>query len=517
MQLARETILRVALIGILLLALTPPEACAVQNLWAWVNKQQRYYASSDSVTSGASLLGNFVFSIGIYNPGPSVVKDTTIGFTSTRNPQSLIQDAGGRSYAVSSTDDGAYRYTWMMPDISPRSSEEVWLNTPIPCAFNSGFDSSREVTPTLIESDTATQEVRIEVKPTEKFRAILAGVSLQGSDYVKLELMKRSDKPLLQDRSSTYMYWWVNYPEPNKLYQFSARLKVTNLIFPSKVDFVPYMEVMAYESQKVNRWISSEWRGTMQPDPDLSVWDVTIRTPANSQSNVGVEVARTVGYLGSSTAQVKTSIAVQGLPLTQSSSLYVDENGLEYNLMVDGTPTRFTQVSALERSVTVWLSEAVEHEIKVPEAIEVDPGTRYYCEQNKVTLSASHTDIAYLQIRSLSHTFNYVRQFLLSFDSGVGGNQTVGWINAGSSVVIKTSEFVAGALGIRYRFVGWSGTISSVSSTVSFVMNGPVKVTAMWAPDYSVTVLGAGLAVSALILAFLRKRSRKARDETRVY
>jgi hypothetical protein len=305
-------ILQIALVVILLTELGVPEVCAAQNLWAWVKKEQRYYTSSDSVTNGASLLGNFVFSVGVYNPGPSVVKDTTIGFTSSRNPQSLMQDAGVLSYAVSMTDTGGYRYTWKMPDISPKSSQQVWLNTPIPCTFNSGFDSSREVTPTLIESETATQEIEIEVKPTEKFRAIQAGVSLQGSDSVRVELVKGSDKPFLQDSSSTYMYWWVNYPEPNRVYKFSARLKVTNLVFPSRANFVPWIEVMAYESQRVNPWVSSEWHATAEPDPDLSVWDVTISTPANSRSNVALEVARTVGYLQSSTAQVKTSIAVQG-------------------------------------------------------------------------------------------------------------------------------------------------------------------------------------------------------------
>jgi hypothetical protein len=518
-QLTGRLILGFVLIGALSATLAIPEACAAQNLWAWVKKEQRHVTSSQSVASNASLSGNFVFSIGIYNPGPRPLSDARIAFTSVRPPESLIANTWGigpiptESYTYLPT-DGAYRYTWAMPVIYQKSSQQVWLNTPIRCTFTPGFDSSREVTPTLLESESDAQQIRIRVKPIQPFRALNVGVSLEGSDYVRVELVKGSDKPLLRDASRTYLYWWVDNPQVNEVYEFSVRLRLANLIFPSRVHFVPWTEVMAYESQRVNAWPSSAWHGTVQPDPDLSVWDVTVQAPGNSNSKLALEVARTVRYLGSSTAQLKTSIAVRGLPFTQSSSLYIDKNGAKYNLEIDGASTEFTRITGSVRSVTAWLSEGTAHDIRVPKAIEVDSFTRYYCEENSVALSASHVEIASLQIRSFSHAFNYVKQFLLRFDSWAEGNHTAEWFDAGSTVTVEVQPFAVPddvsllfwAFGFRYRFSGWNGTADRTSPIVSFVLEKPMNITALWSEDYSqilprvgITAVFMGLIALALL------------------
>ena len=373
------------------------------------------------------------------------------------------------------------------------------------CTFDPGFDSSREVTPTLLTSETPTQLVRILVKPIQRFRAILVGISLESSDRVKVELVKGSDRPFLRDKSSTYVDWWIDDPQINKVYEFSLRLKLTNLIFPSRVDFVPLMEVGAYESQQVNAWSTSEWHGTPQPDPDLSVWDVTVEVPGNHGSNVAVEVVRTVGFWHPSTAQLKTTVTVGGLPARLLAGLH---------LVVDDKPAESTMLGP----TTLYLAER-DHKIEVPSAIEDSPGVRYYSESNTVLLAGSDVSF-YLKARSLSLRFNYVKQFHLQVYSWGDGNHTDEWLPPGSMVTVRTSTFVFPSdvpLGLRpfsvaYRFQGWQGTVESKSSTVSFTLNQPTNMTALWVPDYSpiVTTDALILICASLMGVLLVSRRRKA-------
>jgi len=523
MQLSRKSILSILIIGILSTTLVVPEAYAVQHLWGWVRKEQRYVTSSQSVSGSQLVSGTFAFSIGIYNPGPGSVRGATIAFTSTHAPWSLISDTGGigSSYATSDIGSGNHRYTWTVPDILPKSDQQVWINTPIAFTFSPGFDSSHEVTPTLLESQIVPQEIKIRVKPTQQFFGLNVGISLESTDYVNVKMVKGSDRPALSYKSSTWISWWIDRPQINRVYEFSVRIEATNLIFPSKVDFAPWMEVMAYESQRVDQWSSREWHGSSKPDPDISVWDVAIGAPGNADSNVGIEIARTVGFWHPSTAQLHTEIVLTGLPFLQSGQspyLYKDRNGLEYHLIVDDAakPVDLLWKSESVRSVIFWLSEG-RHEIVVPQIFEGDPGIRYYCEENTVVLTGSQVS-DYLHARSFSHVFKYVKQFSLNVDPGVAGNRTVGkWIDAGSVVTVRTDALVQTPLGVRYQFSAWKGSIEANSSEVSFVMDKPVNMTAQWTADYSLPVLGGVVAAVsagslALVAARLAKRTGRKVD-----
>jgi len=517
MQLSRKSILSILIIGILSTTLVVPEAYAVQHLWGWVRKEQRYVTSSQSVDGSQQVSGTFVFSIGISNPGPGSVRGATIAFTSSRTPSSLMPDIGGvgSSYATSYIDPGSYRYTWTVPDILPKSDQQVWINTPIASTFSLGFDSSHEVTPTLLESQIVLQEIKIRVKPTQQFFGLNVGISLESTDYVNAKMVKGSDRPALSYKSSTWISWWIDRPRTNRVYEFSIRIEATNLIFPSKVNFAPWMEVMAYESQRVDQWSSREWHGTSKPDPDISVWDVAIGAPGNSDSNVGIEIARTVGFWHPSDAQLHTEIVLTGLPFLQSGQspyLYKDRNGLEYHLIVDDAakPVDLLWKSESVRSVMFWLNEG-NHEIAVPKIFSDNPGTRYYCEENTLALTGSQVS-AYLHkyAGGFTHTFSYVKQFLLKVDPGVAGNQTVKWIDAGSNVTVRTDALVQTLLGIRYHFLAWKGSIDASSSEISFVMDKPVNMTAQWTADYTLPVLGGVVAaVSAGSLALVVSRRTK--------
>jgi hypothetical protein len=517
MKLSRKSILSILIVGILSTTLVVPEAYAVEHLWGWVRKEQRYVTSSQSVDGSQQVSGTFVFSIGISNPGPSSVRGATIAFTSTRAPWSLISDTGGigSSYATSDIGSGNYRYTWTVPDILSKSDQQVWINTPIPSRFSLGFDSSHEVTPTLLESQIVLQEIKIRVKPTQQFFGLNVGISLESTDYVNVKMVKGSDRPAVSYKSSTWISWWIDRPQTNRVYEFSIRIEATNLIFPSKVDFAPWMEVMAYESQRVDQWSSREWHGTSKPDPDISVWDVTIGTPGNSESNVGIQIARTVAFSHPSAAQLHTEIVLKGLPFLpsgQSPYLYKDRNGSEYHLIVDDAakPVELLWISESVRSVMFWLSEG-DHAIVVPKNFSDNPGTRYYCEENMLILTGSQVS-AYLHdyAGAFTHTFSYVEQFLLKADPGVAGNQMVKWIDAGSSVVVRTDALVQTPLGVRYHFLAWKGSIDANSSEVSFIMDKPVNMAAQWTADYTLPVLGGVVAaVSAGSLALVATRRTK--------
>jgi hypothetical protein len=529
MQLSRKSILSILIIGILTATLVVPETHAVQNLWGWVRKEQRYVTSSQSLAGSQQVSGTFVFSIGISNPGPSSVRGATIAFTSTRTPLSLISDTGGigSSYAISGLSSGNYRYTWTVPDILPKSDQQVWIDTPITSTFSPGFDSSHEVTPTLLESQIVPQEIKIRVKPTQQFFGLNVGISLEGTDYVNVKMVKGSDRPALRYRSNTWISWWIDRPQTNRVYEFSVRIETTSLVFPSKVDFAPWMEVMAYESQRVDQWSSREWHGTSKPDPDISVWDVAIGASGNSESNVGIEIARTVGFWHPSAAQLRTEIVFTGLPFLQSGQspyLYKDRNGLEYSLIVDDAakPVGLIRKSESVHSVMFWLSEGY-HVIAVPQIFLDNPGTRYYCEENTLILTGSQVS-AYLHnyafthtlVGAFTHTFGYVKQFLLKVDPGIAGNQTVKWIDASSSVVVRTDALVQTPLGVRYNFLTWKGSIDANSSEVSFVMDKPVNMTAQWTADYTLPVLGgvvAAVSAGSLTLVATR-RTKQTRPKT---
>jgi hypothetical protein len=503
MQLSRKSILSILIIGILSSTLVVPEAYAAQHLWGWVRKEQRYVTSSQSVDGSQPVSGTFVFSIGISNPGPGSVRGATIAFTSTRAPGSLTSDTGGIGsfYATSGIGSGNYRYTWTVPDILPKSDQQVWINTPIASTFSPGFDSSHEVTPTLLEWAVVMQEIKIRVKPTQQFFGLNVGISLESTDYVNVKMVKGSDRPALSYKSSTWISWWIDRPQTNRVYEFSVRIEATNLIFPSKVDFAPWMEVMAYESQRVDQWSSREWHGTSKPDPDISVWDVALGASGNSESNVGIEIARTVAFSHPSAAQLHTEIVLTGLPFSD----------LEYHMIVDDAAKPVQTV----RSVVFWLSER-DHVVAVPKNFSDNPGTRYYCEDNMLILTGSQVS-AYLHdyAGAFTHTFSYVKQFLLKVDPGVAGNQTVKWIDAGSSVMVRTDALIQTPLGVRYHFLAWKGSIDANSSELSFVMDKPVNMTAQWTADYALPVLGgvvAAVSAGSLVLVATR-RTKQTRSK----
>jgi hypothetical protein len=170
---------------------------------------------------------------------------------------------------------------------------------------------------------------------------------------------------------------------------------------------------------------------------------------------------------------------------------------------------------------TLYLAER-DHTIELPPAIEESLGVRYHSESNTVLLAGSDVSF-YLKARppSLSLRFNYVKQFHLQVYSwGDNNNHTDKWLPPGSMVTIRTSTFVFPSdvpLGLRpfsvgYRFQGWQGTVESKSSSLSFALEQPTSMTALWVPyNLHIVIKDALILIfTSLTGALLVSRRRKA-------
>ncbi len=499
MPFVKKLLPSILLIAIVCSAQMLPGALAAAGLWAWIMKECGYETSNDSVDGDLMLSNRFRYSVGVWNPGPGLVRDAKVAFSSAYPSQVLIAEAwgNGRFYNVSKVGN-AYEYSWRLPEIQPETDQSIWLETELACKFSPGFDSARYVGPTVLDSESVIQEVLIHVVPIRQLTRIQIAISLEESQYVQIELEKRSDRPRLDYISSDWIQWNIESPKINRSYDFRVLLRLTNLAYPSKVEVAPFVQIRGYEYTRDYDWSGREWRST-SVDADLKISNVTISAPGTSRSTVQLQTASAVRYLSRSTAHLMTTVTVEGLPERSMASL---------RMIVDNAyaPSEFT----IAGSTTVYLREG-RHEIQVPRTIEASEGVRYYCETNRVSLSESEVS-TYLKAGSLSLTFNYVQQFLLVVHSWADANRTTGWLKSGTIVTVRASPFylpndvplILRPFSVFYRFRAWEGTIESDSPTVTFGLAQPTNMTAVWVPDYSsVIVATSGILVSVFAIGLL--------------
>ena len=111
-------------------------------------------------------------------------------------------------------------------------------------------------------------------------------------------------------------------------------------------------------------------------------------------------------------------------------------------------------------------------------------------------------------------TVDYQDQFLLDVVSDTGHGVGAGWYRAGaianfSVPVFVPQEGLGGLVGIRWRFTGWSGDVTSRTNSESVVMSHPYRVVANWTVDYQQSyyfAIGASLLVAAALGAFVVRR-----------
>lgn len=140
-------------------------------------------------------------------------------------------------------------YAWNLEMLPPQGRLGVWLGGKSYVTFTPGFDSRRELSPTIIESELTNQTVVVTVVPRESLSQIVVDVQLDPSSAVSASLIISSLRP-----KDAYIYddktgvgWRVDNPEPNRSYEFSVILALKNRSYPEKVFYKPRVIAAALE------------------------------------------------------------------------------------------------------------------------------------------------------------------------------------------------------------------------------------------------------------------------------
>ncbi len=128
-----------------------------------------------------------------------------------------------------------------------------------------------------------------------------------------------------------------------------------------------------------------------------------------------------------------------------------------------------------------------------------------------VTRQENGTFSTYAISMSGPHTidFEYVSQYyvrvLSEFDHVIGG----GWYDSGTTATIYATPSQDFPIG--HKFAGWQGSISSITDSISILVDSPKMLTANWQSDYTVVivmgVIITGGAASSVIAYKKRKSS----------
>ncbi len=178
------------------------------------------------------------------------------------------------------------------------------------------------------------------------------------------------------------------------------------------------------------------------------------------------------------------------------------------SVTVDGADFSTDQDGILVREVKVLTS----HSVAVPSNASLGEGWRAFFlswngtdHENPKTLLVA-TDVLL--------TIQYQDQFRFDVLSSAGQAQGGGWYRAGevanfSVPMLMPQEGVAGLVGVRWQFTGWSGDLKSSSNSESIVMDRPHTVIANWTVDYQqlyYVIIGIIVLVAAALAAFAARR-----------
>jgi hypothetical protein len=127
---------------------------------------------------------------------------------------------------------------------------------------------------------------------------------------------------------------------------------------------------------------------------------------------------------------------------------------------------------------------------------------------------------------TISYAIKYKVQVVSNFDDAIlqpsGG---VGWFASGDIATLQVKDQVKGKNGIPYIFDGWTGSLSSSKTTVSFPVTAPMQVEAQWRLNWTyLLTMGAAfvgvLAPATFIMKrkisrWRKKNARKTRQTTK--
>jgi hypothetical protein len=178
---------------------------------------------------------------------------------------------------------------------------------------------------------------------------------------------------------------------------------------------------------------------------------------------------------------------------------------------VDGTAFATDQNGTLIRELRVL----TEHSVAAPGNVSMAEGWRAVFQSWNGT---DHDNPKTLVIKTdLLLTVDYRDEFRLDVVSGVTQAAGADWYPAGavanfSVPMLVPQQGLAGMVGIRWRFTGWSGDINSTTASNSVVMDRPHSVIANWVVDYGqlyYLAIGVAVLVAAAVAAFVGQRIRK--------
>jgi len=178
------------------------------------------------------------------------------------------------------------------------------------------------------------------------------------------------------------------------------------------------------------------------------------------------------------------------------------------SVSVDGADFSTDQDGILVRDVKVL----TKHSVAVPSNVSLGEDWRaYFLSWNGTDHKNSKT---LLVAADMLLTIQYQDQFRLDVVSNADQAQGGGWYRAGevanfSAPILVSQEGVAGLVGVRWQFTGWSGDVRSSSNRESIVMDSPHKVIANWTVDYLqlyYVIIGIIVLVAAALVAFVARR-----------
>jgi len=175
---------------------------------------------------------------------------------------------------------------------------------------------------------------------------------------------------------------------------------------------------------------------------------------------------------------------------------------------VDGSPYSTDRDGLFVRELKVL----TEHRIAAPANVSISEGWRAIFRGWNGTDPTNPKIL--LITRDLALTIDFREEYYLDVASDFVEVKGVGWYPSGAVANFSAPSFAPsggweGFLGVRWKFLGWSGDVDSVSVNESIVMDRPHRVVANWASDYEqlfYLIIAVAVVVSVASVLLVRRR-----------
>jgi hypothetical protein len=158
-----------------------------------------------------------------------------------------------------------------------------------------------------------------------------------------------------------------------------------------------------------------------------------------------------------------------------------------------------------------WYSEGSIAEFSVtPDYIETSDTRRYFTGWSGDYTGPSLT-VSLVINSPKTMTANWRSEYLLTVNSEYDEPTGAGWYNEGDVASVSLTQ-EEGFL-VRHHFIGWSGDVTGLESSINVTMDSPKVITALWQTDYTYLyilisiVVVAGVVIVTIIVLIRRKRA----------